>query len=569
MSARWRRGFLAIAVSIPGACSDPAPPEPEVASIELSVPVSGTSLRFRDSLIVRATPQAALGVPLEREVRWTSITPALLSVQPLTADGDSARIRAVGVGTGQIRVSAGTLVQTFDVMVQDTVFAVTLTPGALSLVAGDTVSYSAAVSGPPNADRAVRWDVTNAAVLQTLTSPDPMVLRVQVRVAGSASVRATALADTTRSGSSAVAAQVGKLAFVVQPSAAPREIPFSPAPRVEIWDATGNRSTRAANDITLSASGACGASVIGASMVQASGGVANFPSVALSARCPSLTLQASANPPASAATSQPFAIAERGCDAVRQFTTTDTITATIENVDCVVTRGGTQYFAHMYSITVPNTVPGVGFRLHTTAAAFSARVESYVWSDDPIAFSVDSLTAPGTLSTTYWLAPGAHRMVVMARAPDGTGSYSRITVSRLTDAAPGQPWADCLIVTSLGASFSSTLTGGDCDRPFRSRPGASPGRLFLLYLRSGKALQVAQRPFGTALDNDAYLEAFDVTSTFTVPPLIGVDDNSGGGVNGTDALLTIQPAPTGRFILIRAARVGGAGTSTFTITISP
>src|SRR5262245_63030974 len=89
------------------ACSDPAPPEAAVTEIVLSF--ADTAIQFRDVLIVKASPQGALGVPVLEPVSWTSVTPSVLSVQSLGAHGDSARVRASSVGIGEVRVSAGTV----------------------------------------------------------------------------------------------------------------------------------------------------------------------------------------------------------------------------------------------------------------------------------------------------------------------------------------------------------------------------------------------------------------------------------------------------------------------------
>jgi hypothetical protein len=134
--------------------------------------------------------------------------------------------------------------------------------------------------------------------------------------------------------------------------------------------------------------------------------------------------------------------------------------------------------------------------------------------------------------------------------------------------APTTPVPLCLNMTAPGTNISSTLTGGVCDRPFISRPGQSPGRDFILYLRAGKTIQATYRPFGTAIDNDAYLEVFDVTNA-AAPVLLTSDNDSGGGTRGTDAMITVPASTNGRFIMIRTARVGGGGTSTFTLTITP
>src|SRR5207342_687866 len=129
---------------------------------------------------------------------------------------------------------------------------------------------------------------------------------------------------------------------------------------------------------------------------------------------------------------------------------------------------------------------------------------------DPAVYVADSLNVAGSLPNSYWLPPGAYQFVVTSPVSGGSGSYSRTTTfvadaTLSTGSVPG-----CLIATAPGVSITSSLTGAECNRAFVSRLGESPGRHFLLYLRPGKAIQVTYRPTNTAIDNDAYLEVFDI-----------------------------------------------------------
>ena len=285
-----------------------------------------------------------------------------------------------------------------------------------------------------------------------------------------------------------------------------------------------------------------------------------FANVTLSARCPSAFLHATATPPATAATSQVFAVTPRGCDVAVRFAVTDTISATVEEGDCIVMRGGRQFFAHTYILTIPPAPSAVPFRLNTVSSGFAPRVESYVWPHDPSAYRVDSLVGAGTLASSYWLPSGSHRFVVTSAFPDGTGAYSRTNDFNpdLSNAVLG-----CVVHTGVGVSISSgsgLAGGGECSRSFVSRPGVSQGQHFVLYQRAGQPVEVTLQagPSNTGTDIDPYLEVFDVTNTssLTSTNLVIFDDNSGGGPLGFDAQLTVPPAPNGRFILIRAARVG-------------
>lgn len=558
MPRSWRCGFLAIAATT-AACSETAPPEPEVASIELSIADTGTTIRFRDPLIVRALPQAALGVPLERDVTWASVTPSLLTVEPLAPRGDSARVRASAVGVGEVRVSAGGVSRSFQVTVLDTVFSVVINPGALSLVAGDTVSFTATVAGSPNAEKALRWDVTNATVLQTFPPLDSL-LRVRVRTAGAASVRAIAVADTTKVATATVTAQVGKLAFVTQPSTTFPRAGFNPVVRVGVEDANGVVSTRSTSAITLSvASGGCAGTLSGALTVTATNGVAVFPGVAANVRCPAVTLAAAAAPAATSAISQTFSVIERGCDVVLPVSRDDAVNALLESADCVVMRAGMPFYAHRYTVTVPDSSSTPVFRIYTQADGFTPRLESSLWPQDTAVYWADTLGAGGENLRSYALKAGTYRFLVTSKATGATGPYSIAT-----GALAGSTRASCVILTMPGVSFESTFASG-CTYFFLSRSGTSQGRRVLLFLPAGKAVQVTLQKVGGGTE-DPYLEAFDVTDG--PGRLIHFDNNSGGGPNSTDAQLTVTAATTGRFVEIFAARISG-GLTSFRLTISP
>lgn len=517
-------------------------------------------MRFRDPLIVRASPQAALGVPLARDVVWASVSPSLLAVEPLARGGDSARIRATGVGRGEVRVSAGGVSRSFQITVLDTVFSVAINPGALSLVAGDTVSFTATVAGSPNAEKALRWDVTNATVLQTFSPLDSLILRVQVKTAGAASVRAIAVADTTKVATATVSAQVGKLAFVTEPSTTFPRAGFNPVIRVGVEDANGVVSPRSTSAITLSvASGGCAGTLSGALTVTATNGVAVFPGVAANARCPALTLAAAAAPAATSAISQTFSVIERGCDVALPVSRDGAVNALLESSDCVVMRAGMPFYAHRYTITVPDSSSTPVIRIYTQADGFTPRLESSLWPQDPAVFWADTLGAGGENLRSYALKAGTYRFLVTSKSTGATGPYSIAT-----GALAGSTRASCLILTMPGVSFESTFASS-CTYFFLSRSGTSQGRRVLLFLPAGKAVQVTLQKVGGGTE-DPYLEAFDVTDG--PGRLIHFDDNSGGGPNSTDAQLTVTAAATGRFVEIFAARISG-GLTSFRLTISP
>jgi hypothetical protein len=72
-----------------------------------------------------------------------------------------------------------------------------------------------------------------------------------------------------------------------------------------------------------------------------------------------------------------------------------------------------------------------------------------------------------------------------------------------------------------------------------------------------------------SVGSDTYLEVFDVTTPNIPPVLVTHDDNSGGGAELRDAMVRVDPAPTGRFLEIRALFLGAPSFPNFSLTISP
>jgi hypothetical protein len=539
---------MALGVVVGGtACSDAAPPAPEVADIVLSV--ADTAIRFREPLVITAIPQGALGVPVTEGVTWTSLSPDVLSVQPLSETDHSAQIRATGVGTGQVRASAGNITRSLQVTVQDTVFSVTVTPGALSLVAGDTVSFTAVVSAPPDADKTIRWDLTNAATLQSLPSTNPLVLRIQARTTGSAIVRATALADTTKTASSPITSQIGRLVFVVPPSNTSREIPFNPRVVVAVQDASGNTSARAANAITLGTSGgSCTTQLRGASTVIAKNGTAVFEDVVPSERCPSLTISAAADPVAAVTVSQPIVVAARSCDVAAPLTVGVATTTTFEAGDCVVERNGQSYLSHSYLVKVPVLAAVGAFSFSVSTGGVAPRIESFLWPPYSV-FLTDS-----TLANWYVHAPGTLRISIISTS---AGPY--ILGSQLeTFLLGGGP---CRIGLQRGITTNTRAT---CQYAMQSLPGAGVGRSFIVYAPPGLATTITARGNVDGSGNP-YLEVFDLTNPSS-PVLIASDDNSGGG---TDAQVRLDAVLNGRFLEVRPLFPAGRVAGPVILTISP
>jgi hypothetical protein len=224
-------------------------------------------------------------------------------------------------------------------------------------------------------------------------------------------------------------------------------------------------------------------------------------------------------------------------------------------------RGGTQFYSHTYVLTVAVATPVL--LLDATSFAFVPRLEAYLWAEEPTVSWTDSLTATGALSPWYVLAPGTYRFSVTSMAPLGTGAY---TLS--ASALPGSviTMGPCRIAASRGVSFTARAA---CGFVFASRSGAGDGRAFVIYLPPNKSVRVTHEILPGDTTRDAYLELFDVTNAPSTPSLIGFDDNSGGGLTGRDAQLTLTAAPTGRFVEIRALLLG-SGLGFFTnVTISP
>jgi hypothetical protein len=531
-------------------CGDP-PTAPIVEEIELSVLDTGTTMFFREPIEVTASPRGHLGTVVDATVNWSSKDEAVLSVVPLSTT--SARINATGIGTADVEVSAGGYSRVFQVTVLDTVYSVSVAPNAMNLVAGDTISLTATVD-PPSALTRVRW-TPSAATLQLLSSPDSNTVLVQAVAPGSATMTARAIADTTKGASAAFTTKQGTLLFLQQPSAVMKGAALGPAVAVVVANEFGISSRRTANAITLTLEeGSCstGATLGGLVSRTISNGVAAFSDLTLDRVSAGCRIVATANPPALAATSVAFDVSPRGCAPI-PYTDGVAVSGVIEASDCAVTGPGGTFYTHIYSITVPSTVPIQYWRVHL-AAEFSPRLQAYLWP----AVGAFRDTAGGTTASQYYmLEPGTYQFRVTSSLPTTTGTYA--LSSQVGSASAPNAQGLCYFLSSW--IKVPTEAGGlsllGCTLTFTTVARIQPARAFIIYLPANEGVTV-RLAVGPVSGSDAYLELFDVTTPGT-RNLVTFDNNSGGGESGLNAKATIESAPTNRFIEILAGHLNGSG----------
>jgi hypothetical protein len=542
----WR---IAVALLLSACLAEPLA---VVESLQLSLLPGGTTMPFREPITVEATPIGHLGLPVSRSVSWVSKSPDILEVVPISQDGRTARISATGAGTGQVEVISGTQTRVFDVTVLDTVYSVVVTPSTMDLVVGDTLSLTAIVAGPASAATTVTWIADNESAVEFLTSPDANSVLIQAVAAGPVTLTARATADTVKKASAALNAQQGTLVFLTPPSTVMKGAAMGPAVRVEVQDAMGNRSQRAANVVTLAPQpGSCNAPTGFTGPARtAVAGIATFEDLAFDRLSSGCRLTASANPQALPATSGPFDVTARGCNPI-PYPGGISVSGFLEASDCAVVRAAGTFYVHNYSITAPDIQL---WRVETTATDFAPRMEAYLWP--PSALSRDTAAIGTTVVQYYLLAPTTYHFSITSSQAGRTGQYSissAVRVPNQTDFGLIDGDACSALITRTAPGFNVRFSNS-CRNIFVSRNGAEfPAVRFVFALAAGDSATVSmgQTAF---VPSDPYIELFDVT----VPgsrTLIAADD-SGAGV--PNARIGITRASTNRFIEVVAGVLTGS-----------
>jgi len=167
--------------------SDPATPRPdEILTVSLSPKLDTLNVGASRQLTTRV--YNALNQPREHAVAWSSTNPTIATV---TGDG---LVTAVAAGQADIIASAGGKPDSATIVVVRAATRLSITPGAMSVMAGDTLILTASVQGDVGAaatDARVQWTTSNSTV--AVVSMDGVVSAVD---SGDAVITAQLLGTT-------------------------------------------------------------------------------------------------------------------------------------------------------------------------------------------------------------------------------------------------------------------------------------------------------------------------------------------------------------------------------------
>jgi adhesin/invasin len=177
----------------------------------------------------------------------------------------------------------------------------------------------------------------------------------------------------------------------------------------------------------------------------------------------------------------------------------------------------------------------------------------------------------GTVTDSVWtylvLAPGSYTFRASSEALSATGAY-RIS-SQLN---PTQPTGCGYFLVTKGITVTHSIDSCNYTTGSQTNPTTANSKAYILFLPAGQTATVRMNE-GTL--SDPYLECWLVSSpaTFASPQFIPgcFDDDSGGGTNGRNSLMTIASAGSDRHILIRATHFSTVtpATGNYTFIIDP
>lgn len=208
MRSKWLTIFVGVALS----CSDtaptapPAPPTPTVTTIQVA-PGNTTLNWIGASREFTATVLDAAGSPMSGvAVTWTSTLPSVATV-----DVSTGVVTAVATGTTFIQATAGSVIGSITLTVQQVAASVSVTPGLDTLLAaGQTLTYSATVRDSGNIvipSAPVRWTSESESVA-SIDSLSGLALGI---APGTATLTARPAARPSVSGSAALLVRDGTL----------------------------------------------------------------------------------------------------------------------------------------------------------------------------------------------------------------------------------------------------------------------------------------------------------------------------------------------------------------------
>ncbi len=230
------------------------------------------------SYVVQRDASPSFTNPLETTVSDTTVNVSI----PLTGPYN-VRVLAVDPYGTRGQASAPRAVTT--------VTTVTVSPGSATIDPGTTQQFSAVAKDAQGNTVTVLffWASSN----QNVALVDETGLATGV-AGGTAKITALGLGLPGSATLTVASAAAAKVAFTVQPSSATAGAAISPAVKVEIQDARGNRVSGAANAVTVAIGGnPGGATLTGTRTVNASDGVASFSDLSLNKAGAAYTLVAS------------------------------------------------------------------------------------------------------------------------------------------------------------------------------------------------------------------------------------------------------------------------------------
>ncbi len=253
--------------------------------------------------VVVSAQTSSVPVGLSDQITATArdINGSIISAPTITwtsSDTTKAKVSATGlvtgVATGSVTITAlsGGKSAAVIVTVTSDISSINLNPANSLLVVGQTVHATAAVGVVNGVSNAVTFTSSNPAIATVTATGNTATITAVA--AGTASIVATSVVDSTKTATLHLTVDLYALAFTAQPTNSAAGAAINPAVTVSIHDGLGNLVAGATNAITLAISANPGSSLIGGTTtVAAVGGIATFSSVFLTKVGTGYTLQAS------------------------------------------------------------------------------------------------------------------------------------------------------------------------------------------------------------------------------------------------------------------------------------
>lgn len=530
-------------------CSDPADPAPGVESISLSL--DSVAIQFRDSSSeLIASPKGALGVELEAEVTWRSKNTDIVKIVP---NGTAARLIPVRPGLAEVEATSENILATAKVVVLDTVFSVQINQADTLVTMGRTLSFIAAVQGPPAASVAVVWTLADSSKAR-IDSISQAANRVFVTSSDTGRTEVIATSAIDRKKSARIPFRTARpvsLFFETQPGQATSPIRAQdiliPGPTVKVRDELGNSfvGSVSVSMAIATGSGTPNANLFGTLVVPTASEDGRFSNIGIDLPGADFRLTATAAG-LTAATSAPFTVGPECPGTPYEIGTT--VSGTLTESAC---RSNENAVYARYIVTTSALQ-------HLTARTTAPMRVSVVFPDG---------TRFGTVtdSVPYLAAPGTYSIRVSSGANGELGTYQLTSrFSNLSKGTLGAIGYLCWrIQTHRGITYQEELRCASGTGPntiaYPCGTGTTSSSPYRLYLPANATATIT----ASSAAFDPCLEVFN--SQFTQS--LAVDDNSGGG---TTARIVLTPSPVTRDVIVNVTgRPPVPAVTQFTITITP